>query len=125
MEPVAILPRYRNLPLVKEVRCFIEGGRVLCQHPYWPPLAIAEGLEDADLPRLSNILKAVELTEADRAGAGALAERVATAFAESAAWSVDLLATRKGWFVTDMAEAERSFHWPGCPVEQQLQPAQE
>lgn len=30
------------------------------------------------------------------------------------AWSVDVLETRRGWFVTDMAEAARSFHWPGC-----------
>ncbi len=97
VEPVALLPRYRNMPLVKEARCFVQGGRVLCQHPYWPPRAIAEGLEDEDLPRLSSILARVELTEADRVQALALAEQVATAFAESGAWSVDLLATRKGW----------------------------
>jgi hypothetical protein len=31
------------------------------------------------------------------------------------AWSVDILETKRGWFVTDMAEAEKSFHWPECP----------
>lgn len=29
--------------------------------------------------------------------------------------SVDILDTEKGWFVTDMAEADKSFHWEGCP----------
>jgi hypothetical protein len=31
------------------------------------------------------------------------------------AWSVDILETKRGWFVTDMAEASKSFHWPECP----------
>lgn len=30
-------------------------------------------------------------------------------------WSVDILDTTKGWFVTDMAVAELSWHWPNCP----------
>lgn len=30
------------------------------------------------------------------------------------AWSVDLLETSRGWFVTDMAEAGSSWHWDGC-----------
>lgn len=31
------------------------------------------------------------------------------------AWSVDILETERGWMVTDMAEAHKSFHWEGCP----------
>jgi hypothetical protein len=32
------------------------------------------------------------------------------------AWSVDVLETRRGWYVTDMAEAASSCHeWPDCP----------
>jgi hypothetical protein len=31
-------------------------------------------------------------------------------------WSIDLLETRRGWMVTDMAEAHKSWHeWPECP----------
>ena len=30
-------------------------------------------------------------------------------------WSVDILETARGWFITDMAEADRSFHLPDCP----------
>lgn len=28
-------------------------------------------------------------------------------------WSVDVLLTRKGYYVTDMAEAEKSYGWGG------------
>lgn len=35
------------------------------------------------------------------------------------AWSVDILETTRGypnrWYVTDMAVAEDSWHWPECP----------
>ena len=29
-------------------------------------------------------------------------------------WSVDILETERGWYVTDMALAPRSWHWPHC-----------
>ena len=29
-------------------------------------------------------------------------------------WSLDWLHTQRGWVAIDMAEAGRSFHWPGC-----------
>ena len=112
--PVAILPRYGSMPLVKEVRCFVEGGRVKCHHPYWPPRAIAEGLEDVQLFRLSEILTGMKLTESEWEAALHLAAQAAGVLAGSGSWSVDLLATRQGWYVTDVAEAARSFHWPGC-----------
>ncbi len=44
-----------------------------------------------------------------------LARRVADLFNGDGAWSVDLLPTERGWFITDMAIMERSFHWPDCP----------
>ena len=30
-------------------------------------------------------------------------------------WSVDILETRRGWYITDMAEAYKSWHWKDCP----------
>ncbi len=44
----------------------------------------------------------------------ALAQIVADVFKEDDAFSVDLLPTKRGWMVTDMALARRSFHWEGC-----------
>lgn len=119
-KPLAILPNYQNFPLVKEVRCFVGGGKVLCSHPYWPEGAILEGVE-ADYE-----LDPVAMTDADESkllaamcanyddGYRPIAQKVAIAFADDESFSVDLLPTDRGWFVTDMALANRSFHWAGC-----------
>ena len=50
----------------------------------------------------------------------ALIGLVANAFRGDGAWSVDVLKTRRGYYVTDMAEAHRSFHWEGCEHAQAL-----
>ncbi len=150
-DPVAVLPRYGNMPLVKELRAFVWDGRVLCVHPYWPREAVAEGLfnprrrelaagdqpgeldfsspppaparDPAAEAELDQLLQHLEITQADRAQTAELLEGVAQAFAGDSAWSVDLLQVRGGgWVVTDMAEAGRSFHWPGCPLALHLQP---
>ena len=34
VEPVAVLPRYGDMPLVPEMRCFINKGEILCTHFY-------------------------------------------------------------------------------------------
>ena len=34
-------------------------------------------------------------------------------------WSVDVLETERGWFITDMAQAHVSHHWEGCPVNEE------
>lgn len=121
VEPVATLPRYGGMPLVREYRTFVRGGRVVCIHPYWPVGAIRDGLGDVpgttpDDRQIAALFAFNRLypTGPEQAAAE-LAERVAAAFADGGAWSVDLLATKRGWFVTDMAEAARSFHWDGCP----------
>lgn len=106
--PLGTCPRYGSMPVVREFRCFVDGGRLLCWHPYWPRDAIARGGADPGLfPRLAEIGEDLPTIRdlACRAGAAC-----------GGAWSVDLLATRRGWFVTDMAEAAKSFHWPGCPA---------
>jgi len=131
VEPVAVLPMYRDMPLVSEIRCFVEGGKVLCHHGYWPPGAIAEGLasdyrDDQLLPdegehpaaeQAARLALAAWPTDLQLTAALSLAQRVADVFAGDGAWSVDLLATRNGWHITDMADAGRSFHWPGCENE--------
>lgn len=134
VEPVATLPRYDNMPLVKEARVFVSGGHAVCSHPYWPAGAIRDGLffrheydeagevrkaeMDAEAARLFAL--ANPLNPADEAGWRPLANRVADLFRDDGAWSVDLLATAAGWFVTDMAEARRSYHYEGCPAAPQF-----
>jgi len=118
VEPIVVLPTYQDMPLVKEVRAFVRGGRVVCHHPYWPLKAIADGFGCRANGRVDDGIVAYAAaafpTAADEPHWRPLAERVAAAFADDGAWSVDLLATRDGWYVTDMAEAGRSYHWPGC-----------
>lgn len=107
--PVATCPAYSDMPVCKEFRFFVDGGSIDCFHPYWPRDALEQGganlndkefaalCEPTDLPMLRDI--------AARAGE-----------AVGGRWSVDMLWTARGWFVTDMAEAEKSYHWEGCPA---------
>lgn len=126
VKPVAILPVYNNMPLVTEVRVFVRGGKVICAHDYWPTGAIADGLgmprnrkgevtDPALGMRLLDLVEGAKFTPEDFRMWGPLACKVALLFADDGAWSVDLLKTDRGWHVTDMAEAHRSFHWEGCP----------
>lgn len=125
VEPIAILPRYGDMPLVPEARCFIEGGKVLCAHPYWPEDSILQGLArsdgkkatEEDLKVFDESTRLFQLCEQaiNWGHVRDLAEKVAEAFKDDGYWSVDLLPARDKFFVTDMAEGERSFHYEGCP----------
>ncbi len=115
-KPVAILPLYGDMPLVPEVRAFVRDGKVICSHDYWPLGAIVEGLPRERKSEAERLYSLFWDTIEHREAAHALARKVAKAFAADGAWSVDLLPTKRGWYVTDMAEAHRSFHWEGCPV---------
>ncbi len=140
VEPIAALPRYGNMPLVTEVRSFVKGGAILCSHPYWPEGAVADGFhcthgmsvvgfgEDmeercsrcaADAGVLYERTK--KLTVNDMLEVAGLVGQVAHAFADDGAWSVDVLKTTRGWFVTDMADAAMSYHEPGCERAREIQ----
>jgi hypothetical protein len=108
--PYGHCPRYGNFPVAKEFRFFVSDGKVSCFHPYWPLEPLQDGGWNPDAPEdvafseLSSLPEGCELH--------ALAETVGRAVPGS--WSIDILETERGWFVTDMAEAHRSFHWEGC-----------
>lgn len=108
--PLALCHSYEGMPVCREFRCFVEDGDVRCMHPYWPAEALERGgVADPEslAQRLSECADEEQVRElAARAGA-----------AVGGAWSVDVLETERGWFVTDMAEAQKSWHWPGCPNE--------
>jgi 8-oxo-dGTP pyrophosphatase MutT (NUDIX family) len=105
--PLGICPRYGNMPVCREFRCFVRDGEVLCMHSYWPANALETGGVDRSEELAAELAWCPQETIirdiAARAGA-----------AIGGAWSVDILETRRGWYVTDMAEASKSFHWPGC-----------
>lgn len=103
--PLGVCPNYRNMPLCREFRFFVADGEVQCWHPYWPLESLEQGGADISLyDQLSS-------TD-DYKSAFSLAHKAARAVEGS--WSVDVLETQRGWYITDMAEAEKSYHWEGC-----------
>lgn len=103
--PLGLAPRYGDMPLCRELRFFVADGKVKCWHPYWPLKSLEQGRADVSLyDALSS--------SSDYDSAFELAHRTAKAIA--GAWSVDVLETERGWYVTDLAEAEKSYHWEGC-----------
>lgn len=119
VKPLCVLPGYGNMPLVREMRCFIRHGKVVCYHPYWPIGAIRDGMSRKPelLERLVEINNASLFNPDEQKQIVELAEAVAQAFNEGdyTAWSVDILETDRGFYVTDMALAKESYHWEGCP----------
>lgn len=105
--PLGVCPRYGNMPVCREFRFFVEDDAVRCWHPYWPSDALEKGgASHVDYAFLCAMPDGPELFDlASRAGK-----------AVGGAWSVDILETRSGWFVTDMALASDSYHWPVCPM---------
>jgi len=113
VRPLAYLRKYGGMPLVREVRGFVRDGQVVCKHPYWPKQAIIDGGGNASLYAPSSIL-----TTSEEDTVSKLLHRVGRAVPR--AWSVDVLDTNLGWYVTDMAQAARSFHEPTCPLKETL-----
>lgn len=119
--PVMILDDYGGMPLCKEFRCFVRDGEVVCVHPYWPKQSILEGMRIPDSlagKPLRHLLHAVDnlyedlIDGSDEPDIKRFASRAGKKVGGD--WSVDILHTARGWFVTDMAIASISFHWEGC-----------
>lgn len=107
--PVAVCPYYGDMPVTREFRFFITDGEIVCEHPYWPDHAIVDGGADLS-PEAYTALCDMPDAEACRTLARAAGRAV------PGSWSIGLLHTARGWFVTDMAEAAKSWHWPNCEV---------
>ncbi len=124
---LAVLPNYGGFPLVKEIRGFVKDGEIVCYHPYWPAKSIEQGFSykknedpweprERDLPEnIGDLVLSPMFSDVnDCIKALALIERVAKVFKDDGAWSVDVLWTDRGLYITDMAEASQSFHYEGC-----------
>ena len=105
-------PGYDNMPVAKEFRFFVDGPRYICHHPYWPLSALQDGRWEVDADEQTAYTELCELDYHTFDKLKCIASRAGMAC--GGAWSVDLLETERGWFLTDMAEAHRSFHWEGC-----------
>ena len=100
---------FNSMPIVCEFRIFAREGELICHHPYWPPASIEGHTKEKDWRQL---LDDLQREDPDEAIAIALsASKAVPGFS----WSIDVLKTERGWFVTDLALMRESYHWPGCP----------
>lgn len=110
--PYGLCPRYDDFPVCKEFRFFVNEGDVICWHGYWPLKALQDGGWEVDADEATAY---AELCSVDYPTLMELKDLASKAgVACGGAWSVDILETERGWFITDMAEAHKSFHWEGC-----------
>lgn len=110
--PVGVCPLFNNMPVNREFRFFVDDGKVRCWHPYWPMEALEQGDVQADADIATIYEELSDLTNPEFFIIQNMAERAGRAIGGS--WSIDILETKRGWFVTDMAEADKSWHWPEC-----------
>lgn len=104
--PLGVCPGYGDMPICREFRFFVRDGSMVCVHPYWPREALADGGAD---PGLDYEALCDLPIEAELCGLAEASGRVL-----GGDWSIDILETRRGWVITDLAEAHKSFHWEGC-----------
>lgn len=106
VQPLYHCTRFCNMPVVREWRAFVDGERVAYANPYWPEDALAQGAPDCDTW--------ADSYDGDFAASRGTLHRVrnlasAAGVACGGRWSVDILETKAGLYVTDMAIAERSY----------------
>lgn len=102
-----------NMPIVKERRYFVQDDKVVCHHPYWPPEAFRN--HPVSIEGWREILDEMNYQHGQEVHTlSELSSRVGAAIGGS--WSIDWLWSeqRNQWYLTDMAEAAHSYHWPGC-----------
>ena len=105
-----------NMPIVKERRYFVQDDKVVCHHPYWPEEAFGNVRVSVDgwkehlqcMNRESDHEIDLLSRRSSRVGA-----------AIGGSWSIDWLWSEPEcrWYLTDMAEADKSYHWSECPIE--------
>jgi hypothetical protein len=104
--------RYGDMPICREIRTFTKGGKLACAHPYWPDDAVADG-DPIWIPSYSSTMVCNLPSDGELEKITPLAEQAAAACPDDD-WSIDFLFTKRGWYLTDMAIAARSWHWPNC-----------
>lgn len=107
---------FNGMPVAVEFRTFIRDGEILCRHPYWPEASIASPSDPhwKTILAFQSSLIPRDTFKVDWLDASC--SEVAKAFSGDGAWSIDFAQLVDGrWCAIDMAEMDRSFHWPGCP----------
>lgn len=101
-----------HMPIATERRYFIEDGKIICSHPYWPVEAFERTTMKPDdwVVALSR-MNTIEVPPSVIADSKKISEDFV------GAWSLDWARHRDGsWYAIDMAPAEVSYHWPNCTI---------
>ena len=101
---------YGNMPVAKERRYFINNGKIQCHHPYWPKDAI-------ESPDHENWIKILDEQNSESKVEIELLSNYALMISEvlEGYWSVDFaFGQNRKWYLIDMAEGQKSFHWLEC-----------
>lgn len=110
--PQMVADIYGNMPVCREFRFFVKDGEVKCWHPYWPKDSLVDGMTEPPADFDYRYLCLCYMPANDTKLLHSLASRAGEAVGGE--WSVDILETKRGWYVTDMALANQSWHWPEC-----------
>jgi len=106
---------YGDMPIVKERRYFVQDAKVVCHHPYWPDEAF-----DNIRVSVENWRELLDAMNAESDEEIHLLSELSSKVGSSigGAWSIDWLWSEDEcrWYLTDMAQAATSYHWPGCPL---------
>jgi len=102
---------FGGMPVTEEYRFFVREGKVEHFQPYWPPVSLEDARHIDPLPHnWRSELKKISLIEPlDLAYLSSLTELVGERL--GGYWSVDWLKTENGWYLTDMAEGDKSYKW--------------
>lgn len=110
-----VLTAFRGImPICREFRVFVSGSTYECMHPYWPKEALAEGFDEIPRSFQQKYVALCSLWNTEEKQVIELAREAGHAVG-GGSWSVDVISTINGWYITDMADAEQSYHWKGCP----------
>lgn len=104
-----------RMPICREFRFFVRGGEVRYWRPYWPLGALKGHTEVEDLELRHDAL--CRLSVNAKAEVSELASKAGAAVGGN--WSVDVIETQRGWYVTDMAPAEISYGYDAQQFKEQ------
>lgn len=116
-----VFTAFHDMPICREFRLFVDGVKVICCHPYWPRASLIDGFplcvvgdSNRELPEdfCEKYERLLRLSSKDKDAISDLASRAGKALGGE--WSVDVIDTARGWYITDLALARDSYHWDGC-----------
>jgi hypothetical protein len=102
---------YGEMPVNRERRYFVDSGKVVCHHAYWPEASMEE-------PSVRDWRSKLKLLNCETPSEVETLSKYAAMLGEKlgGAWSVDFCHSKGDmWYFIDAALAAQSWHASGCP----------